>query len=83
MVEVKQGAIEIIPLVVGRTGNLRLEPVGRTDAGIGYGRAYRVDGVQGSALGVVIDARGRPLRLSPDAARRREQLKKWLWTVGG
>lgn len=83
LVEVKQGAMEIIPLVVGRTGNLRLEPIGRTDAGIGYGRAYRVDGVQGSALGVVIDARGRPLRLSTDAARRREVLKKWLWTVGG
>ncbi len=83
MVEAKQGSIEIIPLVVGRTGNLRLEPVGRTDAGIGYGRAYRVDGVQGSALGVVIDARGRPLRLPSDAARRRELLKKWLWTVGG
>jgi len=83
MVEAKQGAIEIIPLVVGRTGNLRLEPVGRTDAGIGFGRAYRVDGVQGSALGVVIDARGRPLRLPSDAARRRELLKKWLWTVGG
>jgi uncharacterized protein (TIGR01319 family) len=82
-VEVKQGALEIIPLVVGRSGNLRLEPVGRTDAGIGYGRAYRVDGVQGSALGVVIDARGRPLRLPADPARRRELLKKWLWTVGG
>ncbi len=83
MVEVKQGSMEIIPLVVGRTGNLRLEPIGRTDAGIGYGRAYRVDGVQGSALGVVVDARGRPLRLPTDAARRRELLKKWLWTVGG
>jgi hypothetical protein len=82
-VEVKQGALEIIPLVVGRTGNLRLEPVGRTDAGIGYGRGYRVDGVQGSALGVVIDARGRPLRLPPDPVRRRELLKKWQWTVGG
>jgi hypothetical protein len=32
---------------------------------------------------VVIDARGRPLRLPSDAARRRELLKKWLWTVGG
>jgi uncharacterized protein (TIGR01319 family) len=82
-VEVKQGALEIIPLVVGRTGNLRLEPVGRTDAGIGYGRGYRVDGVQGSALGVVVDARGRSLRLPPDPARRRELLKKWQWTVGG
>jgi uncharacterized protein (TIGR01319 family) len=82
-VEVKQGTMEIIPLVVGRTGNLRLEPIGRTDAGIGFGRAYRVDGVQGSALGVVIDARGRPLRLPSDAVKRRELLKKWLWTVGG
>jgi len=82
-VEVRQGALEIIPLVVGRTGNLRLEPVGRTDAGIGYGRAYRVDGVQGSALGVVIDARGRPLRLPTDPAKRRDLLKKWLWAVGG
>jgi hypothetical protein len=82
-VEVKQGGMEIIPLVVGRTGNLRLEPVGRTDAGIGFGRSYRVDGVQGSALGVVIDARGRPLRLPSDALKRRELLKKWLWTVGG
>jgi len=83
LVEVKQGGMEIIPLVVGRTGNLRLEPVGRTDAGIGFGRAYRVDGVQGSALGVVIDARGRPLRLPSDAVKRRELLKKWLWNVGG
>jgi len=82
-VEVKEGTMELIPLVVGRTGNLRLEPIGRTDAGIGYGRAYRVDGVQGSALGVVIDARGRPLRLPTDGAKRRELLKKWLWAVGG
>ena len=39
--------------------------------------------VTGGALGVVIDARGRPLNLSTDAVRRRELMKKWLWTLGG
>jgi hypothetical protein len=38
--------------------------------------------VQGGALGVVIDARGRPLRLPSDAGRRMELFKKWLWTLG-
>jgi hypothetical protein len=32
---------------------------------------------------VVFDARGRPLGFTPDLARRRELIKKWLWTLGG
>jgi hypothetical protein len=39
--------------------------------------------VDGGTLGVVIDARGRPLQLPSDAVRRREFFKKWLWTLGG
>jgi hypothetical protein len=39
--------------------------------------------VVGGVLGVVIDARGRPLALPEDPTRRRELIKKWLWTVGG
>jgi MutL-like protein len=81
--EVKQGGLEVLPLPVGATGVLELRPVGRTDAGLGAGRSYRVEAVKGSALGVVIDARGRPLRLDTDVVRRRELLKKWLWTLGG
>ena len=34
-------------------------------------------------MGVVIDARGRPLVLPEDPVRRRELLKKWLFSVGG
>jgi uncharacterized protein (TIGR01319 family) len=81
-VDVKQGALELIPLSVGRTAEVRIEPLGRTDVGAGPGRP-RLDKVKGSALGLVIDGRGRPLRLPSDAVRRRELLKKWLWTVGG
>jgi len=37
----------------------------------------------GGSLGVIIDARGRPLRLPDDPVRRRELNKKWIWTFGG
>lgn len=82
-VEVKQGSIEVLPLPIGQTGKLHLKTSGRTDAGLGAGRSYRVEAVNGSALGVVIDARGRPLSLDADAARRRELLQDWLLTLGG
>ena len=39
--------------------------------------------VSGGALGVVFDGRGRPLTLPADGGRRRELIKKWLWTLGG
>ncbi len=82
--EVQQGSLEIMPLPVGQTGRLFLEPLNHADLGFGT-RSPREDGipVNGSALGVVIDARGRPLRLPNDAAYRRDTIKKWLWTLGG
>jgi hypothetical protein len=39
--------------------------------------------VTGTALGVVIDARGRPLTFTHNLARQREAIKKWRWTLGG
>jgi len=82
--EVKQGALEVMPLPAGQSGRLYLQPLHQADLGFGPGLT-RQDGipVTGTALGVVIDARGRPLRLPSDDVRRRELIKKWLWTVGG
>jgi hypothetical protein len=39
--------------------------------------------VVGGACGVVIDARGRPVALPPDDARRRDLMKKWTLSLGG
>jgi hypothetical protein len=39
--------------------------------------------VDGSQLGVVIDARGRPLGLPNDAGKRADLFKKWLWNLSG
>jgi hypothetical protein len=81
--DVKQGALEVLPLPLGQAARLRLQPLHRADVGMGgAGRSGSVR-VTGGVLGLVIDARGRPLRLPEDAGRRRENIKKWLWTLGG
>jgi hypothetical protein len=80
--EVKFGGLELLPLNTGQTARLTLQPLHRSDIGNGPGRTAAVQ-VAGGAMGVVIDARGRPLALPEDPVRRRELFKKWLWTVGG
>ncbi len=80
--DVKFGGLEILPLPSGQSARLSLQPLNRADAGLGAGRSGTIN-VTGGALGVVIDARGRPLQLPSDPVRRRELIKKWYYTVGG
>ncbi|MEP7134947.1 MAG: glutamate mutase L [Chloroflexota bacterium] len=80
--DVKFGGLEILPLPNGQSARLSLQPLNRADAGLGSGKSGTIQ-VTGGALGVVIDARGRPLQLPSDPVRRRELIKKWYYTVGG
>lgn len=81
-VDVKFGGLEVLPLPSGQTARLTLQPLQRADIGMGPGRGGSIT-VTGGALGVVIDARGRPLQFPSDPVRRRELIKKWYYTVGG
>ncbi|MBE7535738.1 MAG: glutamate mutase L [Anaerolineales bacterium] len=80
--EVKFGGLETLSLPNGKTARLTLAPFGRADAGLGAGRSGSLT-VTGGALGVIIDARGRPLNLPADPVRRRELIKRWSYAVGG
>lgn len=80
--EVKFGGLELLPLPSGQSARLTLQPLRRADAGLGPGKTGVVP-VTGGALGVVIDARGRPLPLPADPVRRREIMKRWSYAVGG
>ena len=81
--DIKQGTLEALPIPMGEAAQLRLQPLHRSDVGMGgAGRGGSVR-VVGGILGVVIDARGRPLLLPNDANRRQALYKKWLWTLGG
>jgi hypothetical protein len=80
--EIKHGNIELIPLPQGQSANIRLRPLHRTDVGMGGpGRGGTVR-VVGGALGVIVDARGRPLSLPKDIGQRRELMKKWQRALG-
>lgn len=81
--DIKQGSLEALPIPPGQPARLKLHPLHKADVGMGGpGRGGSVR-VIGGALGVIIDARGRPLRLPQDTGRRRELMKKWLWALGG
>ena len=82
-VEVKQGSLEVLPLPYGQSARLHLHPLHRYDIGMGApgrGGGLRVNG---GALGVIIDARGRPLKIPENRSVHQELQKKWIWTLGG
>jgi hypothetical protein len=80
--DVKYGQLEVLPLQAGQSAQLSLQPGHGANVGFGAGRAGTLP-VNGGAIGVVFDGRGRPLALPQDSGRRRDLIKKWLWTMGG
>jgi hypothetical protein len=81
-IEVAAGTLEVLPLTKGQKATLRLQPRRNIDIGRGPGRGGRPIEVNGGAVGLIIDARGRPLSLPSDAERRRARVQQWLWDVG-
>ena len=79
--EVRAGEIEVLPLPVGQKANIELKPARGIDVGQGRGRAGLTP-VDGGLVGVIIDARGRPLVLSANEEKRRTQNQEWLYNVG-
>lgn len=80
--EVKHGTLTVFKLPQGQAGTLHLAPLHKFDVGMGgFGRGGTVK-VVGGTFGVVIDARGRPLRVPTEPSRRREALNQWLITPG-
>lgn len=80
-VDVKAGALEILPIQTGQSANLQLRPLHGYDVGMGgNGRGGRLK-VVGGEFGVIIDARGRPIRFSNDLERQRERNKQWLTSM--
>ncbi len=75
-VELKQGSIKSLPLASGATGRLRITMLrrGEIEEVNLTGEPIRVNG---GVCGLVLDARGRPLKLPADDATRRKQIKEW------
>lgn len=82
-IDVRQGDLEVLPLPVGQEAILEIYPRPGIDAGLGGKGQDGKRRVSGGLAGLIVDARGRPLRPSKDAEKRREQLQQWLWAAGG
>ncbi len=71
------GEIRLIPLEEGSVAQAHVEPGRRWDVGEGTGRAMDVE-VEGGIVGLIIDARGRPVFLEKEEADRRKQIRNWI-----
>jgi hypothetical protein len=80
--EVIYGSITVIPLGAGERATLELRPTRRFDMGLGEpGRGVTAE-AEGGILGLIIDARGRPLGLPADYEGRRELVGEWMKSMG-
>ncbi len=82
-VEAHYGELEIWPLPVGQRATLEIRPHRHFDIGMGPGQGGKVE-VLGGLVGLVVDARGRPLALPRKADQGwMRALKRWTLDVGG
>jgi hypothetical protein len=81
--EVLSGSIEIIPLHINEQALLTLYPAPTVDVGLGLGeRARAAEEVDGGLVGLIIDARGRPLVFPTDETERYARLLQWMQVIG-
>jgi hypothetical protein len=78
--EIKFGKLELIPLAAGKVADLILQPASGFDVGAGRGKRI-TRRINGSKLGLLIDARGRPISIKGDEVTRRSHQQQWLKTI--
>lgn len=84
-VVVRHGDIARLVLPPGRFGQVTVRPGPAVRVGLAApGETVSSEGgdIAGSLLGLVIDARGRPLHLPAEAAARRARIWEWLVALG-
>ena len=75
--EVRFGEMRLYPLGVGERVKVHLKPRRGFDVGAGKGDEMEVE-VEGGVVGLIIDARGRPLQFERNTPNRVEKLLSWI-----
>lgn len=81
-VEVPYGALEVVPLMTGKRAVVELRPASQFDIGLGKKGKGATTEVDGGELGIIVDARGRPLTLPGDDQKRRAKITEWMAELG-
>ena len=75
--EMKCGELRLFRLAAGETARAAIEPARGFDVGAGPGKRLERE-VRGGTVGLILDARGRPLTLPEDARTRKEAVQRWI-----
>jgi hypothetical protein len=82
-VDVAGGSIEVIPLKANEQALLSLFPAPGVDVGLGPGeRARAAEEIDGGLIGLIVDARGRPLVLPTNSKERQARIMQWSQAIG-
>lgn len=82
--EVTSGSLARLPVAPGERALLSLFPAPSVDIGLGPGQHARSsEPVEGGLLGLIVDARGRPVRLAVEPETRVQQLRAWRMALRG
>ncbi|MDH5641515.1 MAG: glutamate mutase L [Nitrospira sp.] len=79
--QLRFGDLRLYPLALGKTATITMQPAKGVNLGAGVGASITRE-VQGGAVGLMLDGRGRPLQLPADQQARIEILTKWFTAVG-
>ncbi|MEW6716888.1 MAG: glutamate mutase L [Chloroflexota bacterium] len=82
-VEIEAGELKAIPIPSGQVVRVELRPLHSANLGFGKPASGGELRVIGGLLGLVIDARGRPLELESDPQQCRDMMRRSLWNLGG
>ena len=80
-IEVPYGSLEVYHLPSPKPLTLQVKPQRNFDVGWGPGRGRKIQ-FSGGSVGLIVDARGRPLILPSDRAQRQIKVQEWLWGIG-
>jgi len=75
--ELTTGMLRRVPLGVGESAHVTLEPGKDVDVGAGPGRTVEAD-VPGGEVGLIFDGRGRPLVMPEDPRQRVAAIEHWI-----
>ncbi|BFU91253.1 MAG: ornithine aminomutase [Nitrospira sp.] len=79
--QLKFGELRLFPLESGEQATIKVQPAKQVNMGAGLGVAVMKE-VHGGVVGLLLDGRGRPLRLPVEQQARVAALTKWFDAVG-
>lgn len=76
-VAVRFGELKLLPLGLGESATIEVQPARTFDLGAGSGKPMTFT-VEGGTVGLILDCRGRPIAIPSDDHARAVKMREWL-----